>query len=54
MSEENKNVVRRLYSEVMGKGNMDVADEIFDPDYVDHMPIMVWIHRNGMDCLNQS
>jgi predicted ester cyclase len=48
MSEENKNVVRRLYSEVMGQGNMEVADEIFDPGYVDHMPIMDTPDREGL------
>ncbi len=48
MSEANKNVVRRLYSEVMGKGSVDVADEIFDPDYVDHMPIMDTPDRAGL------
>lgn len=35
MSEANKNVVRRLYAEVMGKGKTSVADEIFDPDTQD-------------------
>jgi predicted ester cyclase len=40
MSEKNKAVIRRLYGEVMGKGDLAVGDEIFDPDYVDHMPIM--------------
>lgn len=48
MSEENKAVIRRLYGEVMGKGNMTVADEIFDPDYVDHMPIMETPDRKGL------
>lgn len=35
MSESNKEVIRHLYAEVMGRGNMEVADEIFSPDYVD-------------------
>lgn len=48
MSEANKNIVRRLYAEVMGKGNMAVADEIFDPNYVDHMPIMGTPDRAGL------
>lgn len=48
MSERNKAVIRRLYSEVMGQGKMDVADEIFDPDYVDHMPIMETADRDGL------
>lgn len=48
MSEKNKMIIRRLYSEVMGKGNIKVADEIFDPNYVDHMPIMETPDRNGL------
>lgn len=48
MSEANKQVIRRLYSEVMGKGNMQVADEIFADDYVDHMPIMETPDREGL------
>lgn len=37
---ENKDVVRRLYAEVMGESNWDAAGELFTDDYVDHMPIM--------------
>lgn len=48
MSEANKAVIRRLYEEVMGKGNMAVADEIFDPAFVDHMPIMETPDRDGL------
>jgi predicted ester cyclase len=48
MSEANKQVIRRLYGEVMGKGDMSVADEIFHPDYVDHMPIMKTPDRAGL------
>jgi len=48
MSEANKNVIRRLYAEVMGKGDLSVADEVFDPDYVDHMPIMATPDRAGL------
>lgn len=48
MSEKSKQVIRRLYGEVMGKGNMDVADEIFALDYVDHMPIMATPDREGL------
>ena len=37
MSEENKAIVRRVIDEVLnGKGNLDVADELFAPDYVGH------------------
>ncbi len=38
MSAENKAVVRRLFHEVWNRGNLDVADEIFAPDYVNHTP----------------
>lgn len=48
LSEQNKVVVRRLYREVMGEGNLAVADEIFHPDYVDHMPIMETPDREGL------
>jgi len=48
MSEANKEVIRTLYREVMGKGDMEVADEIFSPDYVDHMPIMATPDRDGL------
>lgn len=48
MSEANKQVIRRLYAEVMGKGDMRVADEIFSPEYVDHMPIMETPDREGL------
>lgn len=48
MSEANKAVIRRLYGEVMGKSNMAVADELFHPDFVDHMPIMATPDRDGL------
>jgi predicted ester cyclase len=48
MSVSNKDVIRRLYEQVMGKGNLQVADEIFAPDYVDHMPIMETPDREGL------
>jgi steroid delta-isomerase-like uncharacterized protein len=32
----NKNIVRRFYDEVWGRGNLDVADEIFASNYVRH------------------
>jgi steroid delta-isomerase-like uncharacterized protein len=36
MSESNKNVVRRLFEEVWNKGNLQVTDELFTPNYVHH------------------
>ena len=48
MNSDNKEVIRRLYGEVMGKGDMSVADEIFHDDYVDHMPIMETSDRAGL------
>ena len=35
-AEDNKQLVRRFYEEVWGKGNVDVADDVFAPDYVRH------------------
>jgi steroid delta-isomerase-like uncharacterized protein len=36
MSESNKNVVRRLFEEVWNKGNLQVTDELFTPNYAQH------------------
>ena len=36
MSESNKNVVRRLFEEVWNKGNLQVTDELFTPNYSHH------------------
>lgn len=47
-SEANKAVVRKLYREVMGNGDLKAADEIFSPEYVDHMPIMETPDRAGL------
>ena len=37
---ENKALARRVIEEMFNKGNLDVADELFAPDYVDHDPAM--------------
>ena len=36
MSEVNKNVVRRLFEEVWNKGNLQVTDDLFTPNYAHH------------------
>jgi len=36
MSEGNKNVVRRLFEEVWNKGNLQVTDDLFTPNYAHH------------------
>jgi steroid delta-isomerase-like uncharacterized protein len=40
MSEENKAIARRVLEEVFSaQGNLDVADELFAPNYVGHDPV---------------
>ena len=34
--QQNKALIRRFYEEVWGKGNFDVAEEVFAADYVRH------------------
>ena len=36
VEENNKALVRRFIDEVYNRGNVDVADELLAPDYVDH------------------
>jgi steroid delta-isomerase-like uncharacterized protein len=38
LSEINKAVVRRAVEELFNTGNLDIADQVFAPDYVDHSP----------------
>ena len=38
MSEENKAIARRALEEVFGQGDLDVADELYAPNYVGHDP----------------
>ena len=38
-TEDNKALVRRLYAEVMGKGNMTEADALLSTQYVEHVPV---------------
>ena len=39
-AEENKVLARRVLEDMFNKGNLDVADELLAPDYVDHDPAM--------------
>ena len=36
--EENKAIVRRLFEQAVGKGNLEVVEELVTADYVDHTP----------------
>lgn len=38
MSEQNKQLVRRIYEDVRSEGNLDLVDELLSPDYVGHDP----------------
>ena len=40
VEENNKALARRVLEEMFNKGNLDVADELLAPDYVDHDPAM--------------
>lgn len=35
---ENKALARRVFEQMFNEGNLDVADELFAPGYVDHDP----------------
>jgi steroid delta-isomerase-like uncharacterized protein len=37
-TEDNKAIVRRVYEEIINKGNLNVADEMFTSDYVYRSP----------------
>ncbi len=39
MSEENKAIARRAIEELFNQGNLDVADELIAPNYVNHDPV---------------
>ena len=38
-SEENKAIYRRIIEEVFNQGNLDVADEIFDKNFIELVPL---------------
>ncbi len=35
-TEENKALTRRVFEEIWNQGNLDLADEVIDPNFVDH------------------
>lgn len=39
-AEQNKALMRRVMEEIFNEGNLDLVDELFAPDYVDHDPNM--------------
>lgn len=53
MSEENKNIVRRLYAEVQNQGKVDVLDEIMHPDFMDQGEAILGESR-GRETLKQT
>jgi steroid delta-isomerase-like uncharacterized protein len=38
MSETNKDVVRRMFSEIINQGRLELIDELFDPAYTSETP----------------
>ena len=45
-TEENKALVRRFCEECYNKGDLDVFDEIVDPEWVNHSPDGTTMHRD--------
>ena len=52
MSEEHKAIVRRIIEEFFNTGNLEVVDEIFATDYVDHNPSNPELH--GIENIKRS
>ena len=52
-AEANKALVRRFYEEI-DKDNLDVLDELVDPDYLDHNPPPFPGLGSGLDGLKQA
>ncbi len=46
---DNKNVVRRIYEEVLNKRDLDLLDQVVRPDYIEHDPLPG--QREGIDGL---
>jgi steroid delta-isomerase-like uncharacterized protein len=51
--EENKQIVRRFYEEVMNQGNADLLDEIMVEDFIDHGEALFGSPR-GRETLKQG
>jgi steroid delta-isomerase-like uncharacterized protein len=54
MSEENKGIARRALERIFGKGDHDVADEVYSPDFQDHDPNAPEEMRRGPDGVKQQ
>jgi len=52
-TQDNKQVVRRFYDEVMGEGRVDVLDEVMVEDFVDHGEAL-FDSPHGRDTLRQG
>jgi predicted ester cyclase len=37
-AEENKEINRRIVEEIINQGNLDLIDELYDENYIGHMP----------------
>jgi predicted ester cyclase len=45
--EQNKDIARRIYEEVINKRDLDLVDELVRPDYIEHDPLPG--QREGLD-----
>ena len=45
--EQNKDIARRIYEEVINKRDLDVLEEVVRPDYIEHDPLPG--QREGLD-----
>jgi predicted ester cyclase len=45
--EQNKDIARRIYEEVINKRDLDLLDELVRPDYIEHDPLPG--QREGLD-----
>ena len=45
--EQNKDIARRIYEEVINKRDLDLLDELVKPDYIEHDPLPG--QREGLD-----